>query len=100
MNFKSIIVLGLSVATLGLSVPAHADEATVINAGTSAITTGDRNYTDQNTNIKVRNDRDSRNTSAGTVINADTKADTLGNRNETYQNTDVKVDNVRKNLRR
>ena len=100
MNFKSIIVLGLSIATLGLSVPAHADEATVINAGTSSINTGDRNYTDQNTNIKVHNDRDSRPTSAGTVINADTKSDNLGDRNETYQNTDVKVDNLRQNPRR
>ena len=99
MNFKSIVVLSLSIATLGLSLPAHADEAIIIKANTSAITTGDNNLTDQNTKIKVLNHRDSRPTSAGTVIEANTKADTLGNRNDTYQNTDVNVDNVRKNLR-
>ena len=99
MNFKSIVVLGLSIATLGLSLPAHADESTTINTKSSATINGNYNYTDQNTSIKVHNDRDSRPTSAGTVINADTKSDNLGDRNETYQNTDVNVDNVRKNLR-
>ena len=58
MNFKSIIVLGLSVATLGLSVPAHADEtATVVDSQQNAVITGDGNTTRQTntTNVKIVN---------------------------------------------
>ena len=38
MNFKSLLVVGLSVATLGLSLPAHADDtATVVDSNQNAI---------------------------------------------------------------
>jgi hypothetical protein len=96
MNFKSIIVLGLSVATLGLSLPAHAgDTATVINSDQNAITTGDANETQQRNQTKVTNTQTGRRNSGntGTVINNGQNADTLGNFNYTNQENKTKVRN-------
>jgi hypothetical protein len=96
MNFKSILVLGLSVATLGLSLPAHAgDTATVIDSNQSAITTGDFNETNQRNTTKVTNTQTGRRNSGntGTVINNGQAADTLGNFNYTNQENKTKVRN-------
>jgi hypothetical protein len=96
MNFKSILVLSLSVATLGLSLPAHAgDTATVITNEQNAITTGDFNTTNQENRTKVTNSQTGRRNSGntGTVINNGQNADTLGNFNYTNQQNQTKVRN-------
>jgi hypothetical protein len=101
MNFKSILVLGLSVATLGLSLPAHADEAaagdtaTVINSTQSAITTGDFNTTNQHNQTRVTNTQTGRRNAGntGTVVNSAQAADTLGNFNSTNQDNKTNVRN-------
>jgi hypothetical protein len=100
MNFKSILVLGLSVATLGLSLPAHADDvagdtATVITNNQSAITTGNFNTTNQSNQTRVTNSQSGRRTpgSTGTVVNSSQAADTLGNFNYTNQENQTKVRN-------
>jgi hypothetical protein len=96
MNFKSIIVLGLSVATLGLSLPAHAgDTATEVNSNQNAVTTGDFNTTNQENKTKVTNTQTGRRNSGntGTVINNGQNADTLGNFNYTNQENKTKVRN-------
>jgi endonuclease/exonuclease/phosphatase family metal-dependent hydrolase len=101
MNFKSILVLGLSVATLGLSLPAHADEAaagdtaTVVNSTQNAITTGDFNTTNQSNKTRVTNSQTGRRNAGntGTVVNSSQSADTLGNFNYTNQENQTKVRN-------
>jgi hypothetical protein len=96
MNFKSILVLGLSVATLGLSVPAHAgDTATVIDNNQSAIITGDYNETNQSNQTRVTNSQAGRRKSGdtGTVVNSSQSADVLGDYNYTNQDNKTKVRN-------
>jgi hypothetical protein len=99
MNFKSLLVVGFGIATLGLSLPAHADTATVITNDQGNVTTGDRNNSEQTIKNRVTN-LDSRNRdSAGTSIGTRQSNDTLGNRNNNYQDADNKVTNVRRNNR-
>ena len=98
MNFKSILFVGLSVATLGLSLPAHADTATDIKNSQDAVITGDGNYTRQNNNTKVNNRQTGRRSGGdtGTAVSNDQKVDVLGNDNTTRQNNTTKVDNIRR----
>jgi hypothetical protein len=96
MNFKSIIVLGLSVATLGLSLPAHAgDTATVIDSNQNAVITGEGNETNQRNTTKVNNSQTGRRKSGdtGTVVNSSQSADVLGDYNYTNQDNKTKVRN-------
>jgi hypothetical protein len=95
MNFKSILVAGLSFATLGLSLPAHADTATVISNDQSAIVTGNRNNSLQNNTTSVSNSQSGRRTtsSTGTSVSSGQAIDVQGNRNTTTQNNGTTVTN-------
>jgi hypothetical protein len=102
MNFKSILVLGLSVATLGLSLPAHAgtdDTGTSVNSTQSAIITGDGNTTHQTNSTDVRNSQTGRRTSSGatgTSVNSTQSADVQGYDNYTNQNNSTSVTNSKR----
>ncbi len=95
MNFKSILVVGLGVATLGLTAPAHAqnDNATVIDNKQNTVLTGDGNYVNQEIKNKVKN-RAGRNGngSNGTSLSNDQNVDALGNGNVVEQKTKNNVD--------
>ena len=99
MNFKSILVVGLSVATLGLSLPAHAGEGgatgTVIDNQQGAVVTGDGNVTNQRIKNKVNNRQSGSGTGGdtGTSLTNGQSADVLGNGNHTNQNIKNKVNN-------
>jgi hypothetical protein len=95
MNFKSILVVGLSFATIGLSLPAHADTATVISNDQSAIITGNRNTTTQNNTTSVSNSQSGRRTTSntGTSVSSGQAIDVQGNRNTTIQNNGTTVTN-------
>ena len=96
MNFKSILVLGLSVATLGLSMPAHAgDTANTVDNNQNAVVTGDLNDTNQSNKTRVTNSQTGRRNSGntGTVVNSAQSADTLGDFNYTNQQNQTKVRN-------
>jgi hypothetical protein len=101
MNFKSILVLGLSVATLGLTLPAHADTATVNENDQSAVITGDYNSVRQKNETNVRNRQTGRPTgeSTGTANTSRQATDILGNDNSVRQKNETNVDNVRRNHR-
>jgi hypothetical protein len=95
MNFKSILVVGLSIATLGLSLPAHAgDTATVVNSTQDIIVTGNGNNTSQSNTTRVNNRQSGRrsNGATGTSVNNSQAADIQGNVNDTNQinSTDVR----------
>jgi hypothetical protein len=95
MNFKSILVAGLSVATLAISLPAHADTATVINNSQSAVITGDRNITNQSNRTSVSNLQTGRRSmgSTGTSVSNAQAIDVLGDRNRTTQSNTTSVSN-------
>ncbi|WP_373539140.1 hypothetical protein [Chamaesiphon sp.] len=101
MNFKSILVLGLSVATLGLALPAHADTATVINSTQDAIVTGDYNDTVQKNTTTVKNQQSGRRSAGatGTSITSGQSADVQGFDNTTRQNNKTNVVNTQRNSR-
>ena len=105
MNFKSLIVVGLTLATLGMSLPAHADTATVIGSDQDALVTGDGNVTGQSSSVNVRNRERGRGdgSSTGTVVNHRQTADVQGYDNVTAQDASANVDNdkdTRRNRRR
>ncbi len=96
MNFKSILVLGLSIATLGLSLPAHAgDTATVVNSTQDIIVTGNGNITSQSNTTRVSNRQSGRRSSGatGTSVSNSQTADILGNYNDTNQTNSTDVRN-------
>jgi hypothetical protein len=104
MNFKSLLVVGLGVATLGLSLPAHADEgtATVVETNQGAVVTGDNNFTGQRSNTGVSNRESGRpsGASTGTSIRTNQNADVLGNGNTTTQDSNTNVQNSRRTPRK
>ena len=105
MNVKSFIIVGLGIATLGLSLPAHADTATVISTDQSAIITGNDNTTIQSSSTFVRNRHRGSDdgSSTGTVVSHRQTSDVAGSGNYTVQDSTTTVDNdkdTRHNRRR
>jgi hypothetical protein len=102
MNFKSILVLGLGVATLGLSLPAHAgDTFTTINSTQEAIVTGKNNKTNQSNSTSVRNSQYGRRTPGitDTSVSNGQFADVVGKNNKTNQTNSTVVDNYKRRTR-
>jgi hypothetical protein len=95
MNFKSIIALGLGVATLGLSVPAFADSVKVISTDQDAVVTGDKNNTNQNSRTSVSSYERRNRDSAGMDVSTKQRADILGDKNDTNQNSKTQVRETR-----
>ncbi len=99
MNFKSILVLGLSIATLGLALPAHAgDTSTVIKSTQDAVITGEGNDTRQTNTTNVKNQQSGRRSSGatGTSITNGQSADVQGFDNKTRQNNSTNVNNTQR----
>jgi hypothetical protein len=101
MNFKSILVVGLSIATLGLSLPAHADTANVVTSDQNAIITGDDNNTRQTNKTSVNNSQTGRRTSGSTGTSVDSRqnADVQGDFNRTRQDNKTDVTNTQRRTR-
>jgi hypothetical protein len=102
MNFKSILVLGLGVATLGLTLPAHADTANVNTSSQSTVITGDKNVVNQRNTSTIRNTGIGRPTFENTGSSNDNSqaVDIFGSRNRVDQNNNSNINNVRVNPRR
>jgi hypothetical protein len=100
MNFKSILVLSLGVATLGLTLPAHADTASVNTSNQSVTIDGNDNFINQKNNSTIRNSSSGRsreNTGSG---NANSQVvDVVGNRNYVDQKNSTDINNVRRTPR-
>jgi hypothetical protein len=95
MNFKSIIALGLGVATLGLSVPAFADSVKVISTDQEAVVTGDKNNTNQTSRTSVSSYERRNRDSAGMDVSTKQRADILGDKNDTNQVSKTQVRETR-----
>ncbi|AFY95700.1 hypothetical protein [Chamaesiphon minutus] len=102
MNFKSILVLGLGVATLGLTLPAHADTANVNTSSQTTVITGNKNKIDQRNTSTIRNTGIGRPTFESTGSSNDNAqaVDVFGNRNRVEQKNTSDIKNVRVNPRR
>jgi hypothetical protein len=97
MNFKSILVLGLSVATLGLSLPAHAgDTATTVDSNQNVVVTGDGNDTRQNNKTKIKNSQSGRRSlgETGSSVTNSQGADIQGYDNKTIQDNKTIIKNT------
>jgi hypothetical protein len=95
MNFKSILVLGLSVATLGLTLPAHADTSNVIKNTQESNTVGYDNSTTLKNNTYIRNSQSGRRSlgSTGTTVDNDQFSSTKGEGNRTRIDNSTSVVN-------
>jgi hypothetical protein len=104
MNFKSLIIVGLGVATLGLSLPAHADDAIVVTNNQDAFISGSGNTTIQTNHTSVSNhERGSHNrsnSSTGTIVKNTQTADVAGDDNLTIQDNNTNVKNDRDSSRK
>ena len=96
MNFKSLIAVGFGIATIGLSLPAQADTATIVQTDQSAVVTGKRNVTGQSNSTGVTNiDYRNKYNSSGTVIGTSQRVDVLGTKNLTTQTNTTSGGNIR-----
>jgi hypothetical protein len=95
MNFKSLIAVGLGVATLAISLPAHADSATVIQTEQDAVVTGKKNITTQSNNTRVGNYERGNRDNSGTSIGTSQRSDVFGEKNKTSQTNSTAVGNFR-----
>ena len=96
MNVKSLLVIGLGLATVGFSLPAHADTATEVKTIQTSVVTGTGNDTAQGSYTRIDNSKFGRtgNTSnTGTSIVTDQATDVQGNYNRTTQIGETNVDN-------
>ncbi len=95
MNFKSLIAVGLGIATLAISLPAHADSATVIQTEQDAVVTGKKNITTQSNNTRVGNYERGNRDNSGTSIGTSQRSDVFGEKNKTSQTNSTAVGNFR-----
>jgi hypothetical protein len=98
MNFKSILVVGLSVATLGLSLPAHAgDTTTTIDNQQGSSISGSGNHTNQTIKNKVTNKQKGYGGGdTGTSLTNGQGSEVVGDGNKTNQLIKNKVLNKQK----
>jgi hypothetical protein len=94
MNFKSVIAVGLGLATVALSLPARADEANIIRVEQQSITTGTRNVTNQNSKVGISTFGAGNRTSKGTATDVFQGSETTGKWNSTNQNSDIRVNST------
>jgi hypothetical protein len=92
MNVKSLLVIGLGLATVGLSLPAHADTATDVKTIQTSVVTGVGNDTAQGSYTRIDNSKFGVG-NTGTAIVTDQATDVQGKFNRTTQIGETSVDN-------
>jgi hypothetical protein len=99
MNVKSLLVLGLGLATIGFSLPAHADTATVGVTRQTSVVNGVGNDTAQGSFTNIDNSKFGRTgaDNVGTSISVDQATDVQGKYNRTTQIVETNVDNSQRN---
>ncbi len=99
MNFKSILVVGLGLATIGFSLPAHADTATVGVIRQTSVVTGVANDTVQGSYTNIDNSKFGRTgvSNTGSSISVDQATDVQGKFNRTGQISETNINNSERN---
>lgn len=95
MKSTPLITLILTVATIGLSLPARADKTVINESNQTTVITGSNNTVNQsnNTTITERGNRGN----SGTVVRNRQNADIVGDGNTVNQTNRTHVDNRRQN---
>ena len=99
MNVKSLLVVGLGLVTIGFSLPAHADTATVGNIRQTSVVTGVANDTAQGSFTNIDNSKFGRTSESntGSSIVVDQATDVQGKFNRTTQISETNLDNSQRN---
>lgn len=91
MKSSHLLTLAIAIATVGLSLPARADNATTNESVQTVIVTGSNNSVNQSNNTSVQN-RDRRNgDNTGTAVRTRQNADILGDGNTVNQSNQTRV---------
>jgi hypothetical protein len=93
MKSSHLITIILALAPIGLTFPARADQAVVIDSVQTAIVNGNNNTVTQDNNTSVRGDyRSGNGSNSGTSVRNRQTADVAGDGNNVYQEnrTDVR----------
>jgi hypothetical protein len=98
MKSSHLIPLILTFATIGLSLPARADQAAVNESNQTAIINGSNNTVNQSNNTTIR-DRSNRGGNSGTSVRNRQTADVLGDNNTVNQTNRTQVDNRQQRIR-
>ena len=85
---KAIIALLAFGALSAAAIPANADMVTVQDGSQTAVTTGNNNYTGQDSRQHTGNYSQDARDSTGTAQRSDQYSDTYGNSNDTVQTQD------------
>ena len=95
MNFKSLIAVGFGIATVAMSLPAHADSAIVIQSQQDAVVTGAKNVTTQTNKTGVASYERGNRDSSGVAIGNAQRSDVFGEKNKTTQTNTTNVGTFR-----
>jgi hypothetical protein len=94
MPRQTTIAILLALATIGLSLPARADQAVVNETVQNAVVTGNNNSVNQNNNTSIRNgSRGRTGDNQGTSVRTIQNADVLGDNNKVDQSNRTRVEN-------
>ncbi len=93
MKSSHLIGIILGFATIGLSLPAHADQAVSNETVQTAIVTGSNNSVNQRSNSVVVDSGRNVSNNSGTSIRTRQVADVQGDHNTVNQSSDTRVDN-------
>ncbi len=83
--------IAITVAAVGLSLPARADQATVSETVQTAIVTGNGNTVNQSNNSTISNYSRRNSDNSGTVVRTRQNADILGDGNVVNQSNQTRV---------
>lgn len=93
MKSSHLISLILTVGTIGLSMPARADQAVVNESTQTSIINGSGNFVNQTNNSTIRDRNNSRRGNTGTSVHNRQTADVAGDSNKVQQSNQTQVDN-------
>jgi hypothetical protein len=85
-----LMSIAMTIAAVGLSLPARADQATVSETVQTAIVTGNGNTVNQNSSTSITNNSRRNGDNSGTVVRTRQAADVFGNGNTVNQSSDIR----------
>ena len=95
MNFKSLIAVGFGIATVAMSLPAHADSAIVVQNDQGAVVTGKGNVTTQRNSTGILSSERRNSDNSGIAVGSTQRADVLGEYNRTSQTNTTAIGSFR-----
>jgi hypothetical protein len=98
MKSSHLITLILTFATIGLSLPARADQAVVNENNQTAVISGSNNTVNQSNNTTIR-DRSNHGGNSGTSVRNRQTADIAGDNNTVNQTNRTQIDNRQQRVR-